>query len=382
MSRLRLKADVRTHVSLFLFVAILIIPNISSAQATRRAATLSALDAHPVYFHGEEVVLVVDAETEEVLTWLVDGTIRVLALDLPPLSNGSHTERLEIIGTFYDVGRLQDSDLRLRDLPIRRISERLLNKVWPSIGELRIIVVSSSKQASETNVATLRSIALAPKQYDRHGVTVTGRFRGRNLYGDMPEAPEESRWDFILRSADASIWVVGLEPKGDNFSLDVLARADTSRWLEVTGQVRIKESMTLIEAGSLKLAEPGLVVSPKDKRTPLLLPPPEVIFSAPLEDDINVPRNATVRVQFSRDMDADSFEGNIRISYAEIEEPSSPIDLIDFEVTYRGRNRSLEIRPANSLGRFRSVQIKLLDSITANDGKPLVPWSLTFITGG
>ena len=362
-------------------MSILITPNISSAQTNRHVATLGALDTHSVFFHGEEVVLVVDAETEEVLTWLVDENIRVLALDLPPLAYEDNTERLEIIGTFYDVGRLEDSDPRLQDLPIKRISERLLNKVWPAIGELPIIVVSSSQLASKTNVATLRNIALGPRQFDLHGVTITGRFRGKNLYGDMPEAPEESRWDFVLRSADASVWVVGIEPKGDNFSLDVLARADTNRWLEVTGQVRVKENMTLIEAGSLKLAEPGLIVSPKDKQTPLLSTPPEVIFSAPLGDDINVPRNTTVRIQFSHDMDAESFEGNIRISYARQEDPSSPISVIDFEATYRGRNRVVEIRLANDLDRFRSVQVDMLDSIKSNDGNSLVPWSLTFVTG-
>lgn len=381
MNDLRLAAYLRGHCFFLLCVSILITPNISSAQTNRRVATLSALDTHSVFFHGEEVVLVVDAEAEEVLTWLVDENIRVLALDLPTLAYEDNTERLEIIGTFYDVGRLEDSDPRLQDLPIKRISERLLNKVWPAIGELPIIVVSSSQPASKTNVATLRNIALGPRQFDLHGVTITGRFRGKNLYGDMPEAPEESRWDFVLRSADASVWVVGIEPKGDNFSLDVLARVDTNRWLEVTGRVRVKENMTLIEAGSLKLAEPGLVVDPKDKQTPLLSTPPEVIFSAPLLDDINVPRNTTVRIQFSHDMDADSFEGNIRISYAGEEAPTSPISLIDFEVTYRGRNRVVEIRLANDLDRFRSVQVDLLDSIKSNDGNSLVPWSLTFITG-
>ena len=78
MNDLRLAAYLRGHCFFLLCMSILIIPNISSAQTNRHVATLSALDTHSVFFHGEEVVLVVDAETEEVLTWLVDENIRVL----------------------------------------------------------------------------------------------------------------------------------------------------------------------------------------------------------------------------------------------------------------------------------------------------------------
>ena len=56
----------------------------------------------------------------------------------------------------------------------------------------------------------MRHVALDPGRYAEQEVTVVGRFRGKNLYGDLPEAPGTGRFDFVLQSADASIWVTGM----------------------------------------------------------------------------------------------------------------------------------------------------------------------------
>ena len=363
---------------LVLPVALLVAAVSAAAQPTRRATTLDALDNHSSFFHGEQVALVADAVAEQVLTWLTnrDGTIRVLALDVPPPPDGTR-ERLEVIGTFWDVGRLSEDDPRLAGLPIARIADQLLRKPWPARGELPLVIATSSRPAKPPSATTLRSIVLEPDRYPDEEVTVTGRFRGRNLYGDMPEAPDESRWDFVLRSADAALWVVGREPKGDDFELDVLARVDTGRWLQAQGVVRVDEGMVLMDAESLTLADPV-----PDRAAPTArvtrLPPPEVIFSTPLPDDTGVPTDSMVRVQFSRDMDADSFPGQVRARYG----PGADGALILFELEYRGRNRVLEIRFEQRLEPFRNVTVDLLDGITANDGTPMAPWTLSFFAGG
>ena len=359
-------------------------PGAGAAQS-RRAATLDAIERHAFFFHGQEVILVSDAIAEQVLTWLVsdDDSSRLLALDVPPPPEGTR-ERLEVIGTFYDVGRLDESDHRLVGLPIRRLSEELLRKPWPARGELPLLVATSSRPAAGPSATTLRSIVLDPDRYLDRGVTIIGRFRGRNLYGDLPEAPDESRWDFVLRSADAAAWVVGREPKGDGFELDVLARMDTGRWLEVTGAVRVQDGMVLVDAGALALAEPVPDRSPPAAVEARRLPPPEVIFSAPLPDDVDVPQDTTVRVQFSRDMDPESFNGQVRVAYTRPGGTRIDSDAADilFELAYRGRNRVLEIRFDDELERFRSVTVELLDGVQANDGAPLPPWALSFFIGG
>ena len=355
------------------------------AAQSRRATTLDALERHPFFFHGQEIILVTDATAEQALTWLAsnDDSIRLLALDVPPPPDGIR-ERLEVIGTFYDVGRLDESDQRLAGLPIRRISEELLRKPWPARNELPLIVATSSRPAAGPSATTLRGIVLDPDRYLDRGVTVIGRFRGRNLYGDLPEAPDESRWDFVLRSADAAAWVVGKEPKGDGFELDVLARVDTGRWLEVTGAVRVQDGMVLVDAGALALAEPAADRPPPAAVETRRLPPPEVIFSTPLPDDVDVRQDTAVRVQFSRDMDPESFDGQVRVAYTRpggTQTDAGAADIL-FELAYRGRNRVLEIRFEQELERFRSVTVELLDGVKANDGTPLPSWTLSFFIGG
>ena len=344
----------------------------------RKVATLTAIEEHPLFFHGTEIIIRAEAEGNQVLTYLVDDDHRLLALDVPQPPEGTR-ERLEVVGTFWDLGRLELGDPRLADYPIERISENLLRKPWPGVGELYVLIADSSTLARELGAATLRTVALEPKRYIDGSVTVTGRFRGRNLYGDLPESPRESEWDFVLASADAAVWVVGKEPKGDDFDLDVRARVDTGRWLEVTGGMRYENGMVVIDGGTLTLAE-RVAESDPVRRETRQGPAPEVILSVPLEGDTNVPPDTLVRVQFSRDMARDSFEDRVAISYAGGEPVAVPVA---FEAEYRPGNRVLQIAFEQELLEFRTVQIELLEGVAAADGAPLeTPFRLSFFIGG
>ena len=362
-----------------------LLPPAGRAQpAGRRAATLAALAGSPIFFHGQDVVVRADAVGEGVLTYLVDGGERLLALDVPPPPRDVR-ERLEVSGRFYDVGRLEPDDSRVGDLPFGRLSTALLNKPWPGVGELLVLAASSARATDAAPAVTLRTLALDPAAYLHERVTVTGRFRGRNLYGDLPRPPGRSRWDFVLAAVDAALWVVGREPKGDGFELDAQARIDTGRWLRVSGRVELQAGMVVIDAAEIALADP-----PAQPRPPVAAvaarraPPPEVIFSAPLPDDTDVPRETTVRIQFSRDMDPDSFAGRVGVSYAgNAQDSAGPSAAgIAFETAYRARNRVLEIRFDEALDRFRTLGVHLFDGITATDGQPLRPWTLSFFVGG
>ena len=361
------------------------IPTPAPAQSVgRRVATLETLSEHPVFFHGQEVIVHGDVVGEGVLAYLVGDGTRLLTLDVPPPPEGM-TERLEIIGVYYDIGRFEPDDPRVSGQPFERLSESLLNKPWPGSGELPVLVASSSRPADEPAGATLRTVTLDPDRFLDEGVTVIGRFRGRNLYGDLPRSPGESRWDFVLVSADAALWVVGKEPKGDGFELDVQARIDTGHWLEVTGTVRLEAGMVLVEAGKITLADPPERPEPTVALETRRGPAPEVIFSAPLPDDTDVPRDSLVRIQFSRDMDPASFEGRVRVRYQQPQspEPGEPdLQVDDFEIEYRGRNRVLEIRFNEELERFRTLTVELQDGIAASDGASLQPWTLSFFVSG
>ena len=363
----------------------LVVPSWLSGQpAARKATTVSALLAYPVFFHGERVAVRAESwADEEFLTWLIAGDAKVLTLGEPVPGPG---DRVEVRATFWDVGRLNRDDPRLAGFNLGDLSEALFRKPWPSIGELPVLIVESTLPATRLPAASVRTLALEPEGYEGEHVTVTGRFRGRNLYGDLPDTPGLGPWEFVLQSADGAIWVTGIRPRGRDFDLTVTARADTGRWLEVTGVIHVTRDLVRLDGTDVELAQPPAAAAPTAaEAAPRPALPPEVIFSAPTQDDMGIAPDTLVRIQFSRDIDPESFEDQVRIGYhgqESFERGASPPPPIEFDVEYLKRNRVLEIRFTEPLERFRTVEVELLDGISATDGAVLPPWTLTFALGG
>jgi hypothetical protein len=213
---------------------------------------------------------------------------------------------------------------------------------------------------------------------------VRGRFRGANLYADLPTgAGTKGRWDFVLQSADSAMWVTGIRPRGRGFDLDINSRLDTGRWLQVSGTVRRTGSLAYIEATSI-----GEATAPTETVVEVALPPPppppapEVVFSFPTPDEIDADRAAPIRIQFSRDMDPRSFRDKVRIAYVGAS-PDGSTTPPTVTVRYVEGNRALEIKPSAPFDRFRTIKVDLLEGILSNiDNAPLKPYSLTFTTGG
>jgi hypothetical protein len=117
----------------------------------------------------------------------------------------------------------------------------------------------------------------------------------------------------------------------------------------------------------------------------LVARPPEVVFSAPTQDESDVPLASSVRIQFSRDIAPASLKGHVRAFYFESEtrergEPVTPT--ADFTTQYSGANRVLELKFTKPLERFRTLQVELQEGILGTDQQPLKPWTLTFVVGG
>jgi hypothetical protein len=143
--------------------------------------------------------------------------------------------------------------------------------------------------------------------------------------------------------------------------------------------------MVIVDAGVITLSEPAqaqvTTAAPVERRQG---PAPSVIFSTPLEGDTDVPTDTMIRVQFSRNMDPESFIGRVRVSYPQGAPAVVSLDGsggLELETAYRGRNRVLEIRLAAPLAPFTPLQVDLFDGITASDGAELAPWSLSFFSG-
>ena len=373
-----------------LFALILISAVAADAQPPRRRATnVAAILGYPGFYHGRPILLVgkVGLEKDELRVSDDGGSIPVV------FKGGNAPDGLdEIRGEFWDIGRMKPDDIRLSTYDLRATFKMDPSAPWPRPGDVTAIIASAVAPASPPPAPSIRTIVLYPTRYIDQKVTIVGQYSGRNLLGDMPEAPGKSRYDFVLRSADASIWVINMRPKvrdSNNkeleFGLDT--RLDTSRWLEVRGTVQQGRGLMWLdaEAGSLKLAKPPqeTVTTEEPIRVPAG-PPPEVIFSTPTEEETDVSLNTMVRVQFSRDIDPATIRGKVRVRYVQ-GQPAGAGEALpsgEFSTRYNGANRVLEIRFAKPLERFRTVTIDLLDGILGTDAQPLKPWSLTFSVGG
>jgi len=369
---------------------VLALAALSDAQPlTRRATNLATLVAYPGFFHGRPIVIVgtVGIEDNQLRVADDDGSIRLIF-------KGNAPDGLdEVRGEFWDVGRMKPDDIRLNTYDLRATFKMDPDAAWPRPGEVTAIIATAVAPAVTPAAPSIRAIVLNPSRYLDQKVAITGQFSGRNLLGDMPDAPGKSRYDFVLRSADAAIWVINMRPKlkdanGKDVEFGLTARIDTGRWLTLRGTVQLGRGLLWLdaEAGSLALATP-----PTDTTTaeePIRVPagpPPEVIFSAPTQDETDVPMATTVRIQFSRDIDQSTLKGRIKPHYLESQsaergEPVTPA--ADFTFQYAGANRVLELRFTKPLERFRTLKVDLLDGILGTDGQPLKTWTLSFSMGG
>lgn len=355
---------------------------------TRSVTTIPALTTYPAFFNTQPVRVRGEIGGTDTAPTLTAGeAVVVLAGRTAVAAAATPGRQVEVTGTFLDVARVPAGDPRLRDLDIERLSEERLGKPAPGSGELLVLIAETIDDADPRPAPSIRAVALDPWRFLDERVTLTGRFRGRNLYGEQPNAPGTSRWDFVLQSADASIWVTGMRPRGRGFNFDINSRLDTERWLEASGTVRLERGLVVLEAAELREAEPIADTSQPEAivRVPVALPPPEVIFSAPTEGETDVALDTTVRIQFSRDMDPTTFAGQVRVRYlgqesAERGEAAPPP--VQVSTSYDGGRRVLELRFSEPLQRFRTLEVELRDGITSIDGQPLVPWTLRFGLGG
>ena len=349
----------------------------SAAQAPDRIATTAdGLVANSLFFNGKRVVIRRAVKEAGRLTELeaTAKPVYVFWKDRPDGSDG------EIRGEFYDLGRMQEGDSRFTSYDFAPVIEAANQGRWPGRDQVFVLLGATFVAGPVPTAPTVRAIALAPEQFDNRSVTLTGRFKGRNLYGELPQGVAKSKWDFVLQSADAAIWVTGLRPKGKDFDLDPSLRVDTGRWLEVKGTVQRDGTAVWLAGESVRLTT-APAEAPVEVAGPPVPPepPPVVIFSAPLADDTDFPVAGRVKIQFSRDMKGDSFHDRIRIHYGGAKPPS--VAPPAFTTTYNDGNRSLEIRFKEPLAPFQVVMIQLDDGITAIDGQALSSWTLRFTTG-
>ena len=368
-----------------LAVVALVAATASAQPATRRATNIAALIAYPGFYHQRSIVIVGKVATQdsgEVRVADDAGTVRVVS------KSGAPDGLDEIRGEFWDVGRMKADDPRFANLDVRATFHIMPDAAWPKTGEMLVIMAAAVTASSPPPAPTIRSIVLNPTRYLDEKVTITGQYAGRNILGDLPDAPAKSRYDFVLRAADAAVWVINMRPKTKDFELALDSRMDSGRWLQVTGTIKQGRGLQWIDAEAGTLAAAKAPADTADTEPPIRVqaaPPPEVIFSAPTQGETDVLQNTSVRIQFSRDLDPTTLKKRVLVRYLESQsrergEPVTPT--AEFTTQYNPAGRVLEIRFAKPLERFRTLKVELLEGILGTDQQPLKPWTLTFDTGG
>jgi hypothetical protein len=363
----------------------------AGAQAQSRIATTrTILLGNPLFFHSRTVAI---SDTPR----LIDGVWRLPteankqlivifrgAPSFSKTSDGSAAAPVEVRGTFVDVGRFAPEDSRVTAFELKAAMDAVLgvNAPWPARETFFALVGASAVPAEEvTATPSIRTLAMFPERFEGKPVTLRGRFRGRNLAGDMPTWPRQTEHDFVLQAADGAVWVTGVRPRGKGFDLDTQARRDLGRWLEVKGTLAVVSGLPMIRATAVTQSTPqddAAAVTAEAPAAPAP-PPPAISFSIPGNEETGIATDTLVRVQFSRDMKAETFDGRVKVSAvvngATVETPA-------LTHTYRPGTLSIELKFAGSLPRFATVTIDFLEGITAPDGTPLAPAKLTFYTGG
>jgi len=222
---------------------------------------------------------------------------------------------------------------------------------------------------------SLESLVSRPGREDGKTVRVVGKFRGRNLYGDLPARSERASGDWVIKDDLYAVWVSGRKPKGSGWELDANLKRDTGKWIEVIGKPETRNGVTYVRAAQVRITDPPRPTAdaappPPPPERPKV--PPVVVFALPLDGEGEVPSDSRFVVQFNKDMDEATFKGNVMLRYAG---PTLPGDrqFDGIKLTYDQGRRALTIDPGDVLRPGRQIELMLLPGIADIDGLTLVP---------
>ncbi len=338
-------------------------------RAVRTRGDLDPLGSGYSYFRlrdeGAEVLIIPVPEIADDLRHLMGRRVEVVGLVrvLP--------ERQAILGC--------GPESKCDDPLLPALPDRAAHPDWPQVSVTIWRISDASRDQAGPKVkpldTTLEALVSSPGKRDGQLVRVVGKFRGRNLYGDLPVKSQRSNSDWVIKDEVWAVWVTGKKPKGSGWQLDPRAKRDTGRWIAVVGRPLTRDGITYLQAREVALttaptpnAEPSAAPPPPER--PRV--PPVVVFTLPLDGDTEVATDSRFVVQFSEDMDEASFKERVIVRYAG---PVRPGDraFVGLKLSYDGGKRALTVDPGDMLRPGRQVELLLLPGIADVRGLTLVP---------
>jgi hypothetical protein len=233
------------------------------------------------------------------------------------------------------------------------------------------------KAPVKAETVTLESLVRRAGRMDGRTVRVVGRFRGKNLYGDLPGSSQRRSNDWVIKDDLYAVWVTGKKPRGSGWQLDPGLKRDTGKWIEVVGRPETRNGITYLTALEVRLGTAPTERKVEEVKAPPPPPerpklPPVVVFALPLDNEAATAPDARFALQFSKDMDETTFKGRVALRYAGPVRPGDrPFD--GMRAIYDGGRRALLVDPGDTLKPGRIVELLLLPGILDTDGLELLP---------
>jgi hypothetical protein len=294
--------------------------------------------------------------------------------DCPPFEEGtkiqqrystSHT--FELPGTYrVRLTLRRGDDMVLRDEVWIRVS---LAKDEDASGSSSIDITSTPIRAEVSDL--LRS----PVEYMYRPIIVKGTIGNLSGVGSLVLHDRRS-WEETIRVRTFGVQGT-LVPGGDEVEVagrlvvvdTVNTRSDSSLLEPPEGIFIEAQSIDSLEYDVKALAdlEPlAELPPPKPKRSKGPSgPPPEVVFTLPLDQEVGIGLDTEFRIQFSDDMNPHSFAGNVVLEYTDENEPP-----VSVELSYDKLSRTLAVKPETLLP-AREVRLIIFGGVVNEDGVPL-----------
>jgi hypothetical protein len=235
-----------------------------------------------------------------------------------------------------------------------------------------LLVALSTPGREEPIAATIAELQSYPDRFHGREVAVRGELDPSRHFSETqvlrdkaysialvlpPQTPD-------LASLLMSLLMKRVEVRGVFF--DHLVQHDSESWKRHGRFVIV--ATDLVEARD----EPGASPEPVGEPTPNRGrgdPPPEIVSTVPAAGRRDIPPDTSFKIRFSADMDASTFEGNVRLGIGDIGNEQK--SLFPATLAYDQETRTLTLSPKELLPPLKEVSLTLYEGITGADAVPL-----------